>query len=232
MISVLQHTMKTICLLLCLVLCNIAFSQDTTVKRQDTTNASQDSLRVRTDSTKRMIPADSLPKIAQTISNVDRVDSIMRHHLPRKAALRSAILPGLGQIYNRKYWKLPIVYGALGASAAVFSYNLKWYKRTRFAYKVAATRDTNNFGKVHPELQYFVLNNQANALQSYRNGFRRDIDYSALFFLVLWGLNVVDATVDAHLKPFDVSPDLSFKFKLGPSEMARTNGLSLILAFK
>ena len=202
------------------------------MRKQDTIPSVQDTLRVRTDTAQRMIPVDSLPKVAERISNVDRVDSIMRHHSPRKAAVRSAILPGWGQVYNRKYWKIPIVYGALGASAAVFSYNLTWYRRTRYAFKVAYTRDTANFGNVHPELQYFVQNGRTNDLQSYRNGFRRDIDYSAIVFILLWGLNVVDATVDAHLKPFDVSPDLSLKLKLGPSEMARTNGVSLVLAFK
>ena len=67
------------------------------------------------------------------------------------------------------------------------------------------------------------------SLKYYRNSFRRDIDYSALFFLLLWGLNVIDATVDAHLKSFDVSPDLSFRFKPGYSDMARTSGLSLVV---
>ena len=67
------------------------------------------------------------------------------------------------------------------------------------------------------------------SLKYYRNSFRRDIDYSVLFFLILWGLNVVDATVDAHLKSFDVSPDLSFRFKPGYSETARTSGLSLVV---
>ena len=68
-----------------------------------------------------------------------------------------------------------------------------------------------------------------NALRSYRDEFRRNIDYSILAIMVLWGLNVVDATVDAHLKPFDVSPDLSLQIKPGHSEFAGTNGLSLIL---
>jgi hypothetical protein len=67
------------------------------------------------------------------------------------------------------------------------------------------------------------------SLKFYRNQFRRDIDYSAIFFLILWGLNVVDATVDAHLKSFDVSPDLSLRFKPGYSELAKTNGLSIVL---
>jgi hypothetical protein len=67
------------------------------------------------------------------------------------------------------------------------------------------------------------------SLRYYRDQFRRDIDYSVLFFMILWGLNVVDATVDAHLKSFDVGPDLSLQFKPGRSEMAGTNGLSLVI---
>jgi hypothetical protein len=70
------------------------------------------------------------------------------------------------------------------------------------------------------------------SLRFYRNQYRRDIDYSALFFIVFWGLNVVDAAVDAHLKAFDVSPDLGLYIKPGHSEMAGTNGISLVLAFK
>ena len=68
------------------------------------------------------------------------------------------------------------------------------------------------------------------SLRSYRDSFRRDIDYSALFFMLIWGLNVVDAAVDSHLKAFDVSPDLSLRIKPGYSEMAGTKGLSLVLA--
>ena len=179
-----------------------------------------------------MMPEDSVLKVATPVSHGDKVDSVLRHHSPKTAAIRSAILPGLGQIYNKKYWKLPIIYGALGISGAVFNYNLKWYKKTRYAYKVLYNNDTANFSKVDPLLQPLLTSGNANALRTYRDGFRRDIDYSALISLVLWGLNVVDATVDAHLKPFDVSKDLSLKFKLGPSEMARTTGVSLVLAFK
>jgi hypothetical protein len=189
-----------------------------------------------------MIPVDSLPKVATRISNVNKVDSLLKHHSPKKAALRSALIPGWGQIYNKKYWKLPIVYGALGIAGAVFNYNLTWYKRTRFAYKAKyeATQprkdpitgaplppDSTNYLKIIPEL----LPIDINALRSYRDEFRRNIDYSALFFILMWGLNVVDATVDAHLKPFDVSPDLGLRLKIGPSEMARTTGVSLVLAF-
>jgi len=158
---------------------------------------------------------------------------------PRKAAIRSALIPGWGQVYVRqdlgrslfrKYWKLPIIYGALGTSAGVFIYNLKWYRRTRFAYTTFVTKDSNNFLKVHPQLRSFETD--PNYLRQVRNEFRQSVDYSVLFFILLWGLNVVDATVDAHLKSFDVSPDLSLRFKPGYSELAGTNGISLILIFK
>jgi hypothetical protein len=166
-------------------------------------------------------------------------DSLNAIISPRKAAIRSAIIPGWGQVYVRKdlkgsfvrkYWKLPIIYGALGTSAGVFAYNLSWYRRTRFAYKTFSTKDTLNYGKVHPELRTF--NNDLSFLQQSRNEFRRDVDYSVLFFVLLWGLNVVDATVDAHLKTFDVSPDLSLFLKPGYSDLAGTHGISLVLQFK
>ena len=203
----------------------MAFSQDTTGSLRDTTHSIK-------DTTKKMTTADSALKAAPPLSNVDKVDSVLKHHSPKTAAIRSAILPGLGQIYNKKYWKLPIIYGALGISGAVLQYNLKWYKKTRYAYKVLYNRDTTNFSKVDPLLQPLLTSSNSNALRSYRDEFRQNIDYSVLATLLLWGLNVVDATVDAHLKPFDVSKDLSLRFKLGPSEMARTTGVSLVLAFR
>jgi hypothetical protein len=155
---------------------------------------------------------------------------------PKKAVLRSIIFPGLGQIYNKKYWKLPIVYGAMGISAGVFIYNLKSYKDTRFAYQAkykasqvnATAADSVDYFKIKPPLERYSLE----TLKYYRDSFRRDIDYSVLVFVLLWGLNVVDAAVDAHLKAFDVSPDLSLRIKPGHSQMAGTNGLSLVLAFK
>jgi hypothetical protein len=177
----------------------------------------------------------------ETAINVSKKDSIpvttsfkitndtIKKHSPKIAAIRSALVPGLGQIYNKKYWKLPIVYGALGTCAGVFIYNLQWYKRTRYAYTTLATNDIANFPNVHPKLQFLINRNDQSTLQYLRNQYRRDIDYSVLFFMLLWGLNVVDATVDAHLKSFDVSPDLSFQFKPGRSKLAGTNGLSVVL---
>ena len=177
---------------------------------------------------------DTLPvSISQpTPINKQKEPAAVKKHSPRTAAIRSAILPGLGQIYNKKYWKLPIVYGALGATGVIFLYSLNNYRDTRFAYsaKYKASlppplRDSTDYYKIKPEL----LPLTQESLRSYRDQFRRDVDYWAIYFLVAWALNVVDATVDAHLKTFDVSPDLSFQIKPGRSELAGTNGISLVL---
>ena len=160
----------------------------------------------------------------------NRYDSATAAHPPKKAALKSALVPGLGQIYNKKIWKVPIVYGALGTSGAIFFYNLNNYQDTRFACRVKYNMRVNRtdsalFSQIKPNLQPLP----EESLKYYRNQFRRDIDYSVLFFIVLWGLNVVDAAVDAHLKSFDVGNDLSLRIAPGYSETAATHGLSLRL---
>ncbi|MBL0333918.1 MAG: hypothetical protein IPP73_00875 [Chitinophagaceae bacterium] len=178
------------------------------------------------DSTIRRVPEDSLMKTEEPKA---KKDSVVKPHSPRVAAIRSALVPGLGQIYNKKYWKLPIVYGALGACTGIFVYNFGNYKDTRFAYKVKYNMRVNHtdsalFSLIKPKLKPL----SEESLRFYRNQFRRDIDYSALAFLLLWGLNVLDATVDAHLHNFDVGPDLGFHLKAGYSDMAKTNGISLV----
>jgi len=198
----------------------------------------QDSTRRKPDTLKK-VPVDSLQSVATPV-HLSKVDSMMKYHSPKTAAIRSALVPGWGQIYNRKYWKLPIVYGALGVTGGIFIYNLKNYRDLRFAYKArveaspSATNprptaaDSVNYYKAKPLLRDLDIN----ALLTYRDDFRRNIDYSVLVFILFWGLNVADATVDAHLKSFDVSPDLSFHLKFGHSQLAGTNGVSLVLAFK
>lgn len=196
-------------------------------------SAQDDTAITREDTTMEMITLDSMNKIAEPVSEPEKVDSVIKIHRPGKAAFRSAVLPGWGQAYNKKYWKIPIVYAALGISGSVFIYNLRNYRDLKLAYRAKYNAslvppDSSEWSLIRSDL----LGLDVNALRSYRDEFRRNIDYSVLVFVLLWGLNVVDATVDAHLKAFDVSPDLSLKFKLGPSEMARTNGVSLVLAIK
>lgn len=173
------------------------------------------------------------------------IDTAMNVHSPHQAALRSALLPGLGQIYNKSYWKLPIVYGALGATAYVFSYNLKNYKELKAAYSARYKASLPDYRTAPPtyhgpfadSTEYFTLKKvyqvaNLEAIKFNRDEFRRNIDYSVLVFSIFWILNVIDASVDAHLSSFDVSPDLGLRFKAGYSDIARTNGLSINLTFK
>lgn len=146
-----------------------------------------------------------------------------------KAALRSTILPGLGQVYNKKYWKVPIVYGIIAIPVSLYSYNRKWYNLTRNAYTIRSTKDTANFGKITPEL----IPLSSEALRLYRNEFRKNMDFSILGILIAWGLNVVDATVDGHLRGFDISDEVSLKLapKLSTGNMSGQMGLSATFYF-
>lgn len=144
-----------------------------------------------------------------------------------KAAIRSAIIPGWGQIYNKRYWKLPIVYGALSIPVITFSYNLQWYQKTREAYRIRYTKDTANFGKIDPQLVPL----STGSLKIYRNQFRRDMDNSILGLLALWGLQIAEAAADAHLKGFNISDDLSLKLRPTYLPMARAAGINMVLQF-
>lgn len=158
---------------------------------------------------------------------IAKKDSVLRKtHDPHKATIRSAIIPGWGQAYNREYWKIPIVYGALAVPASLFVYNNNWYQRTKKAYTILVTGGDTL--QINPKLK----NLSAADLQYYRNDFRRNRDYSALFFLAVWGLNVADATVFAHLKSFNVSDDLSMRIKPDFNLNTKTPALSVALNLK
>ncbi|MEO8764715.1 MAG: DUF5683 domain-containing protein [Ginsengibacter sp.] len=167
-------------------------------------------------------PADSSGKSLLALDT-----SVSKKHNPSKATIRSAILPGWGQAYNRKYWKIPIVYGALGTTAGIFFYNLKTYKLLRVAVRLRLDTIPGNDNQVDKQF----LNLSTESIRSYRNEYRQNIDYSVLFFLVFWGLNVVDATVDAHLKAFDVSPDISMKIRPGLNSNNNGPGISFVFFF-
>ena len=161
--------------------------------------------------------------------NLLKLDTAVRKkYNPKVATLRSAVLPGWGQAYNKKYWKIPIIYGALGVTTGVFFYNLKTYKQARQAVIYRSDKDTSNDSLIVPELAGF----STESIRQYRNYVRQNIDYSVLFFLVFWALNVVDATVDAHLKAFDVSPDITMKIRPALHSVNNGPGLSLVFSLK
>ncbi len=163
-------------------------------------------------------------KDSSTVSTKKIKDTAAKPFSPRTATIRSAILPGWGQAYNKKYWKIPIIYAALGTTTYLFFFNLNTYKSLRQSYIYKTDSDTSNDALIPPEFK----NLNANSLRIYRNEYRKNVDYSVLFFFIFWGLNVVNATVDAHLKAFDVSDNLSLLINPGYSPMANTSGISFV----
>ncbi len=190
--------------------------EDTVLIKQDT------SVIIRGDST--IVKQNAPDTSGQSLLSLDKTT---KRYNPKVATLRSLILPGWGQWYNKKYWKIPIVYGALGITAGVFFYNLKTYKLLRLGVVYLSDSIPGNDRLVDPQFAGLSLE----SLRFYRNAYRQNIDYSVLFFLVLWGLNVVDATVDAHLKAFDVSSDIGMRIK---PEIGNMNnpGVSFVFFFK
>jgi hypothetical protein len=220
--------------LLVLLIQPFAFSQQgdsvkTVAKRDTIPHRSSDTVKLgnRNDKSNAVIIT------GDTIINGVKKDSV-RKHSPRKAAIRSAILPGLGQIYNRKYWKLPLVYAAVGIPTYLIFYNKTWYDNARHALSVASDPPVTaaELETVHPELRALTASGSVNSLRNYRDEFRKNMDYSILITILAWGLNIIDATVDAHLKDFDVSDEISLRVKPVIMTGTRTPGLSLVFSLK
>jgi hypothetical protein len=129
------------------------------------------------------------------------------HKIPRVAAISSAILPGLGQAYNGKYYKIPIIYGA----GTIMYYYLDRYNYNYQRLKKARKELTETGVISDPELENF----DKASLDAHMNNFRRNRDYQIIFLGLLYVANIVDAMVDAHMYEFDVSEDLTMK--IGPS---------------
>jgi hypothetical protein len=136
------------------------------------------------------------------------VDSVPWHDA-KKATIYSAILPGLGQAYNRKYWKIPIIYAGFGALAYFITTNTRNYHDFRSAYNTVYNGDTANFASNELIVKY---NANLTQLQEGRNYYRRNTELSWIIAGVLYLLQIVDASVDANLYNFDVSDDVSLQF--------------------
>lgn len=190
----------------------ISFGLLLTVQAQDSAAVKPVVPSVQTDTTKK-------PAIDLTKKNAE--------HSPRKATIRSAIIPGWGQAYNKKYWKIPIVYGALGTAAGFFIYNRKEYIDARDAYRYKVDTIASNDNLIKPKFRPV----DAESVRQYRIGVRQYVDYSVLIFLLLWGLNVVDATVDGHLKAFEVSDDLSMQINPTVNPVTKQANVGLIFTF-
>jgi len=142
---------------------------------------------------------------------------------PARSAFYSAVLPGLGQAYNGSYWKIPLVYAGIGTSLYLVMENDKQYNRYRDAYKrrLAGFTDDDFQGILEDD-----------GLIRAQKQFRQNKEFAILATIGFYLLNIVDANVDAHLKQFDVSQDLSLKPNFEPNFLSGSLDYGLTLNFK
>jgi hypothetical protein len=141
---------------------------------------------------------------------------------PKKSALYSAILPGAGQLYNRQYWKIPVIYAGVGAAVYFLIDNSNQYQRYRRAY-VARINNPN----VQDD---FTGKYDQGQLQVRQNTYRKYLDMTILFTGIGYTLQVMDALTFAHLKNFDISKDISMRVR--PVAMPNGDpGLGLVMNF-
>jgi len=130
-------------------------------------------------------------------------------HSPHKASVYSAVFPGLGQIYNKKYWKAPIIYIGMGALTYSIISNRKQFREYQ---NEMIARTANDSASMNPAFASYPYQ----YLQSNRDFHRNNRDLSIVGLVAFYALNIVDATVDAHLFNFDVDRSLSLRAKPVP----------------
>lgn len=147
---------------------------------------------------------------------------------PSRAAFYSAIVPGLGQVYNKDYWKVPIVYGALAMPIYYYSINAKSYKRYRKAFKLREAGLQDEF-----TLDDGTQLISREGLVSAQKVLKQNRDTSLLTFAGLYVLQILEASVSAHLLQFNVNDNISFDPKLMKEPLSNENyvGLSLNIKF-
>ena len=185
------------------------------------------------DTSMNQIVGDTLPARNAPVREIPSAeqaayDSLKGIHAPfqpnpKKSALYSAILPGAGQLYNRQYWKIPVVYAGVGATVGFIIHNSNQYRRFRKAY-VSRIND--------PTFQdEFTLQGRTiNDLQILQNAYKKDLDLTVLLGVIGYTLQVLDALTFAHLRNFDVSKNISLKMQ--PVSMPNGDaGLGLVMRF-
>ncbi|MCK9255892.1 MAG: hypothetical protein GX793_04825 [Bacteroidales bacterium] len=144
-----------------------------------------------------------------------KTDNSKPEHSPRKASIMSACLPGLGQIYNKKYWKLPIIYAGIGGFGYLAVSNQIQFNNYKNAYILLDNGQTNNYPDFNKE-----------ALVHMMDGYRKQRDLSILGVAAFYVLQIVDASVDANLFDFDVGDNLSLR--ISPQIQANFNSFTPI----
>ena len=169
--------------------------------------------------------SESDVQVLTDIQEANAAPKIVKYN-PTKAGLYSAVLPGLGQYYNKKYWKIPIVWGGIGTGVGIVLWNQKRYTRYRNAFIAQLNGQTHEFSDI-PGIT-------ADALGRVQDRAKRQRDYAIAVTGLVYVLNIVDAVVDAHLYEGRKDPDLALKPTVIYDEFGQQNskaGLSLSYNF-
>lgn len=171
-------------------------------------------------------PFDTIKTEKQVVEEIEKASvSTIQKYNPTKAGLYSAVFPGLGQYYNKKYWKIPIVWGAVGTGVGIIVYNDKQYRRYRTAFLAELNGQPHEFDDL-PYVDATVLGNTQDRA-------KRQRDYAIAITGVLYILNIVDAVVDAHLYDQKKDPDLAIKPTIIYDDLGVANGKAgLSLSFR
>ncbi len=137
---------------------------------------------------------------AQKLNDTLKVET----HSPRKAAIYSAILPGLGQVYNRQYWKVPVLYAGIATLTYFVIFNSNRYHNYRTEYLARLNGDSTNYNA-----DYTIYSD--NTILLLKNYYQRNLEFTYILAGLVYLLNIVDASVYAHLFTFDVGDDLSLR---------------------
>ena len=148
------------------------------------------------------------PGIACAQQNENQKDSVLvKKHSPTKAAIYSAVLPGLGQGYNKKYWKIPIIYAGFTVFVYLIVTNNNEYQQYKEAYTYVVTGDSSYTDN---EL---VDKYSADQLQQSMDYYQRNMELSIILGSLWYIIQIIDASVDAHFFEYDISDDLSIKWE-------------------
>jgi len=166
--------------------------------------------------------------IAQDTVPRSTTDSVLFRHSPRRAMMLAAAFPGLGQIYNRKYWKAPLVYIGFGTLAYFVDFNNKKYQHFKkaYLYKIDGDPSTVDVYEQYTE----------QSVQNAMNTYRRWRDMNLLGTAGFYVIQIIDATVDAYLFEYDITPDLTMHivpdFRQIDYLAARSAGLRIVFNWK
>lgn len=199
------------------------------------------------DDSLRLIPGDTTKVFDSFDTNKDKkkkkekkeIPAWKLDHSPKKATRLSAIFPGLGQIYNRKYWKLPIIYGGFTGLIVAERWNNARYEDYKQAYSDIIDDDPESDSYLDllapgTDPESIDLGYLEDVIENKRINFRRDRDFMRIMMGLAYVLQIIDANVDAHLMDFDISDDLTLHLEptfSQNSNLSKSFGVKMHITF-